>query len=91
MHDGELMALALGRKHSEEFTEPELKVFSEQLGYETGFTGRLMKLIYSADNPNRDRLAKGFPELVLAVRSWTDGNLATRLRAHKEADDAVTE
>lgn len=39
------------------------------------FTGRLLRLITSADLVNRERIRLGFPEEVRAYERWHAGNL----------------
>ena len=76
----ELLNLAVAGKHpTHTFDEGERNYFRYQLGIRGGFHTALYRLISLADQSNRHKLQKGFPDEVLAYLSWTQGNLAERL------------
>lgn len=45
------------------------------------FMDAIVTAVFKADPENLEKLRRGFPELVEAYESWTNGNLAERARA----------
>ncbi len=66
---------------SKKFTTYEKDyVMKYQMGQASVFERMLYELIHVADDSNRDRLRKAFPDEVAAVKGWNAGDLAERCR-----------
>lgn len=63
---------------SPDFSSAEKELFKFLLDMQGGFKSCLFGAIGRADRQNRERLRKGFPELVAAYEGWTEGDLHAR-------------
>ncbi len=61
--------------------ELERFVIHWQLGALSGFKSALARLIAAADEPNREKIRRGFPTEVYAMEAWLKGGMAAKLRA----------
>lgn len=67
-------------KGSEEFTRAEMQYLDFQHDRSGGFTTTLFRLIGKADQTNREKVRKAFPDHVAAYEAWTQGDLSDRAR-----------
>lgn len=73
--------LAVRRAWRKGFLPRECKIVQWQWKMVSDFERELYQVICRADEGNRVRLSLGFPDEVLAIEAWTNGDLGTRLRA----------
>ncbi len=65
---------------SDDWTEGEKRVLRWQWGLMGGYWTAFFEAAMRADDGNLDALARAYPGVISALRSWKFGNLGTRFR-----------
>jgi hypothetical protein len=76
----EMRARVSAALDSDDWTEGEKKILRWQFRLLGGYWTAFFEAAIRADDGNLDALARAYPGVISALRSWKFGDLATRLR-----------